>query len=285
MKIGMLTGLWHVAEGASAVSSLERAAALGFQHVDLHGVFHAGPAHLTAVERQAVGRTLERLNLSPRNYVLHPRHNIPGASEAEAAEDLAYLEEGMDLASSWGISQIMLNAGQWVPGLSRQTAWSRAVRFLRRVCEAANDRSMYIAQEPEPYVWFLVNDLTGAAMLAADVDCPNFTTLIDLGHMALARESAMDMMSVARTIIHAHLSDHQPTQHTNQVVGTGFTPTAEYLDALRRLEAEGVFHHFHFGDLVASFELGVPGDTIADPDDWVRRSLEHVLQIAPYMTM
>jgi sugar phosphate isomerase/epimerase len=281
----MLTGLWHVAGGASAVASLERAAALGFHHVDLHGVFHAGPMHLSGPERQAVGRTLERLNLSPRNYVLHARHNIAAASPTEAAEDLAYLEEGMDLASSWGFSQIMLNAGQWVYGLSRQEAWSRAVHFLRRVCEAADRRGVYIAQEPEPYVWFLVNDLAGAAMLAADVDCPNFTTLVDLGHMALAREGPSDLTSVARTIIHAHFSDHQPTQHTNQVIGTGFADTKGYLDELQRLEAEGVFHPFHFGELVISLELGVPGDTIADPDDWVRRSLAHVQQIAPYMTM
>jgi sugar phosphate isomerase/epimerase len=284
MKIGMLTGLWHVAERASVVASLERAAALGFHYVDLHGVFHAGPAHLSPAERQAVGRTLERLNLVPRNYVLHARHNIPGASDREAEDDLAYLTEGMDLASSWGIPQIMLNAGQWVPGLSRQAAWSRGVDFLRRVCDAAQDREMYIAQEPEPYVWFLVSDLAGAARMAADVDRPNFSTLVDMGHMALARESAGDMLPVARTILHAHFSDHLPAQHTNQVIGTGFTPTAMYLEALRRLEAEGMFNRFRFGELVVSFELGAPGDTITDPDSWVRQSLEHVHQIAPYMS-
>lgn len=282
MKIGMLSGLWWIAEGASAVDSLDRMAALGFHHVDLHGVFHAGPRHLSARERLVVGNRLERWGLEPRNYVLHALYNIPEANEAQRRANVGYLREGVDLAVAWGVRQVMLNAGRWVYGMSREEAWRRSVAYLQEVCDYAHDRGVFIAQETEPYVWFLVNDLASARAMANDVNRPNFVTLLDLGHMALAREGEGDLLALADTVIHGHLSDHEAYRHTNQILGTGCTPTAEYLRLLQSLEEQGVFRHFDYAELVVSLELGVPGDTIPDPDDWVRRSLEHVLEVAPY---
>ncbi len=282
MRIGMLSGLWWVAEEAPVIDSLERISALGFRHVDLHGVFHAGPRHLSKRERLAVGSQLERLALEPRNYVLHALHNIPEADDAQRRENVAYLREGVDLAKAWGIRQVMLNAGRWAYGMTRKEAWSRSVEFLKEICDYAGERDVYIAQEPEPYVWFLVNDLASARAMAADVDRANFVTLVDLGHMALSREGEADLLTVADTVIHGHLSDHEPFQHTNQVVGTGCTPTGDYLRSLQSLEGQGVFRRFGYDELVVSFELGVLGDRIDDPDGWVRRSLEHVLTVAPY---
>lgn len=282
MRIGMLSGLWWIAESLPVLDTLDRVAALGFHYVDLHGVFHAGPRHLTPRERREVGARLERNGLEPRNYVLHALHNIPEADEGQRRENVAYLREGIDLAVDWGVRQLMLNAGRWVYGMSRTDAWGRSVAYLQEVCDYAGERGVYIAQETEPYVWFLVNDLASARRMAADVDRPNFTLLLDLGHMALARESESDLLGVRDTIIHAHISDHEPFLHTNQTVGSGCLPTAAYLRALCAFEDAGVFRRFGYDELVASFELGVPGDVIVDPDERVRRSLEHTLSVAPF---
>src|SRR3989304_1102215 len=122
MELGVLTGLWDVSEGASVLESLRRAAGLGFRYVDLHGVFHAGPAHLSLTEREQVREELDRLGLTPRNYVLHARHNIASASQNEQDEDLSYLTEGLDLAGSWGVHQGMLNAGRCAGGVARGLA-------------------------------------------------------------------------------------------------------------------------------------------------------------------
>ena len=225
------------------------------------------------------------MGLTPRNYVLHARHNIPSASDAELEQSFAYLQEGIDMALDWGVNQVMLNAGQWIYGLPRQAAWERAVRFLQRLCDYAAPRGVYIAQEAEPYIWFLVNDIPSTRRMWEDVDRQNFTVLVDLGHMALARESEDDLASLGDAIIHAHFSDHQPYLHTNQAIGTGFTQTRDYLDALQRMEIDRRVKRFGYDELVVSFELGVPGDTIADPDDWVRRSIQHIQEIAPYMTL
>jgi sugar phosphate isomerase/epimerase len=285
MKIGMLTGIWWIAEKATLIESLRRAAALGFHYVDLHGVFHGGPQHLAPGERLAVKSELKSLGLTPRNYVLHPLHNLASASEAELEQSLHYLEGGIDLALSWGVHQLELNTGQWAFGLPRAPSWERVVRFLQKLCDYAAPRDFYIAIESEPYVWFLVNDLASTVHMLADVDRQNFTVLLDLGHLALERQGPAELLQISDVIINAHFSDHKPTQHTNQVIGSGFTPTADYLDALRKMQIDRRVQRYGYDELLVSFELGVPGDEITDPDDWVRRSLQCVQQIAPYMSL
>ena len=283
MKLGMLTGIWYIADGASVFESLDRAAALGFHYVDLHGTFNAGPKHLSEAERVKVKDTLDALGLEPRNYVLHAPHNIASTSEAEYESSYRYLCEGIDMAVSWGINQIMFNAGLWDMKVSRREAWSKAVRFCRRVCDYAVEREVYIAQETEPYVWFLVNDMASSVRMQEDVNRSNFVNLIDLGHIALARERAQDISSLGATIVHAHLSDYEPMRHTNQIVGTGFTPVAETLEMLKAVDVDEKAKRFGYDELVVSFELGFPGDQIENPDEWVRQSIRHVQEAAPFL--
>lgn len=285
MKIGMLTGVWFIAEKATLLDGLRRAASLGFHYVDLHGVFHGGPAHLSAGDRLDVRSEMQSLGLIPRNYVLHPPHNLASASEAELEQNFLYMQEGIDLALDWGINQLELNAGQWVYGLPRQASWDKAVRFLQRLCDYAYAYNFYIAIETEPYVWFLVNDTSSTMRMLSDVDRSNFTVLVDLGHMALAREGLQELLQIEETIIHAHFSEHKPYLHTNQVIGTGFTPTMDYLGMLQRMNIDQRMQRFGYDELVISFELGIPGDKIDDPDDWVQRSIQHVLEIAPYLSL
>lgn len=285
MKLGMLTGLWYISGKESALDSLERVAALGFRYVDLHGVFHAGPAHLSRTDAESLKREMDALGLRPRNYVCHAPHNIPSADDATFEADLEYLQRAVDLALLWDVNQIMLNAGQWAFGVSREQAWNRSVRFFQRLCDFAAERDVFIAQEAEPHVWFLVNDVASTVRMMEDVDRPNFTTLVDLGHMALARESQEDLERLGDSIIHAHFSDHRPYLHTNQTMGTGFAPTGEYLDALHALEIDRRVGRFGYDELVVSFELGAPGDLIDDPDECVRRSIDYVQEVAPYMKL
>jgi sugar phosphate isomerase/epimerase len=285
MKLGMLTGLWYVAESATVIESLRRVANLGFRYVDLHGVFHAGPAHLSARDREAVRVEMAALGLEPRNYVLHSPKNLAGASDAEIEECLAYMQEGIDLALTWDVHQLMLNAGQWAYGVERDYAWNKAVRFIQRVCDYAAPRQMYVAIESEPYVWYLINDVRSTHKMLEDVGRPNLATLLDLGHLALAREGASEIYSLQDTIIHAHFSDHSAFQHTNQIIGSGITQTADYLGMLLDVDIDQRVKKFGYEELVISYELGFPGDVITDPDSWVRESLDHVQRVAPYMRL
>lgn len=285
MKIGIVTGLWQIAGSASLVESLQRAAALGFRYVDVQGSLHGSPAHLGSAERRAVQMELRTLGLEPRNYILHAPHNLASMSQGEMEHCYEYLCQGIDLALSWGGRQIMLNPGQWAYGLSREAAWARAVRFLQRLCDYARPRDVRIVLEAEPYVWYLAHDITSTIRMLEDVDRPNVAALVDLGHMALAREGPQELARLADAIVHAHLSDHEADRHTNQVAGTGVTRTGDYLAALAELEIRGRLPRLGHDELVVSLELGSPGDRIEDADDWARRSLQHVRRVAPHVQL
>jgi len=285
MKIGMLTGIWSVAEGATLIESLERVAALGFRYVDLQGIYHAGPKHLTSEERKEVKTVMDSLGLTPRNYILHALHNLGSATDEELESSYRYLCEGIDLAVSWGINQLMLNGGMWAFGVSREEAWSKAVRFIQRVCDYAAPRDVFIAQETEPYVWFLVNDIASSVKMMEDVNRPNLTNLIDFGHMALAREGLDDLALLGDSIVHAHISDHEPLLHTNQIVGTGFTPVADYLQMLEEYEIDRRVKRFGYDDIILGLELGYPGSQVNDADEWVRQSIRHMKEIAPDLAL
>ncbi len=285
MKLGMLTGIWHIADGSRLLQSLSRVHALGFKYVDLHGTFHAGPKHLDRQERMEIKARMDELGLHPRSYVLHPPCNLSSATQTELESSYDYLCEGIDLAKAWGMNQLMLNAGLWDLGMSREAAWSRAVTFIQRLCDAAATHNIFIAQEYEPFVWFLVNDTASSVRMLKDVDRPNFTLLVDFGHMALTRENPDELSKLAAHIIHAHISDHEPFNHTNQIVGSGFARIESYLKALQALDIDSRMKRFGYDELVVSLELGFPGDQIEKPDEWVRKSVQKVQQVAPYLTL
>ena len=63
------------------------------------------------------------------------------------------------------------------------------------------------------------------------------------------------------------------------VAGPLLTP-----EALRDLGVDRDASRWGYDEMVVSLELGVPGPAIAGADEWVRVSLDHVRQIAPYLS-
>ena len=159
-------------------------------------LFHAGPTHLTTKQRKEVKTEMDALGLVPSSYILHSPISVPSAKPKELEECFCYLCEGVDLALAWGTNNLQLNAGQWAYGMPRDEAWTKSVRFLQRLCDYAAPRGIYICQEAEPYVWFMVNDVPSTLKMIADVDRQNFMVLMDIGHMALAREGPDELAKI-----------------------------------------------------------------------------------------
>jgi sugar phosphate isomerase/epimerase len=285
MKLGILTGLWFVAHEATVLESIKSVNELGFRYIDLHGTYHAGPHHLSSDEIRRVKVDLNHSNMEPRCYVLHSPLNIASATNDELEYCVRFYEEGIEIAAEWNINQIMLNAGQWAWDKSRIDSWNTSVSFLRRVCDHAAKYGIFISLEAEPYVWYMLNDLRSSIQMMNDIDRPNVAVVVDLGHMALAREGAIELGSIADTIIHAHASDHEVDKHTNQILGTGFARLGDYLLALHEMEIDKKVNRFGYEELVISFELGFPGDQIQDPQEWVNRSINHIRKLAPFVTL
>jgi sugar phosphate isomerase/epimerase len=280
MKLGVITTPWAIASALSLPETLRRIAAMGFQYVDISEILYHDSLTSSEAQRQAVADALQRHGLTVACVILWPP-NVGSPDEAEQDHCFEYVRFGIDFAGRLGAHRVLFNAGQRVIGLDHQQAWQNSVSFMCRCADYAFEKDIRILVESEPYVYYLVNDLATSAQMVREVDRPNFLTVVDLGHMSLSRESAADLADAAPIIDHIHITDNDGLLHANNIIGSGTTPVAEYLAAINASPAAS-YYAARNDELVAVMELGVPGDTIDSPERWVRESMAHLQEIAPF---
>ncbi|MGD0879208.1 MAG: hypothetical protein ABSA01_13825 [Anaerolineales bacterium] len=96
--------------------------------------------------------------------------------------------------------------------------------------------------------------------------------------MGLEKENPSTLARFKYVIIHAHFSDRSLNLYTNQIIGTGITPTADYLTMVRQLVIEKLAGRLGYRDLVVGLELGFHGAPIT-PKEWVQKSILYLQQI------
>jgi hypothetical protein len=79
-----------------------------------------------------------------------------------------------------------------------------------------------------------------------------------------------------------HLNDNDCLLHSNSILDTDAVPLADYLSELEEMKFEKTCHE-HKIELITVMELGTLGEIILDPDDYARRSMVYILNIAPYI--
>ena len=284
MRIGIITSLWAYAENLDLCDTLERIAGLGFTCVDILGILHGDPALLPEGEKRRVRDKLSDLGLTAHSMVGLPPVNVAISDATEIQTGLDYMVRCMEFANLLGIRQLLINGGQRIAGLPHERAWANAATFLRRCAECGADHEVFVTLETEPYLHYLVNDLRTLAGMLEEVDHPYLVSILDLGHVMLARDRVEEFGLLGDRIVHAHFSDHEPTRHTNQIVGTGVTPTTEYLYALHQLGVDE-FAARRGMEFAITFELGTRDTPIRDPDDWALRSLAYVRKIDPTLEL
>jgi len=284
MKLGVITSLWAYAENLSAVRSLERIASLGMHHVDILGSLHGHPLKLSQGEKDQIRDRLTTLDLIVGSLIQLPPGNIASKDENERQTCFEYIQAGIDFISYLGGKQVLFNGGKRAFGIPHNQSWDNAVNFIRQASTYAQDKGVYITVEAEPYVYFLVNDLNTTYQMVRDVDHPNCMTTLDMGHMNLSRDAPETLEIIKPWTMRIHLSENDGVLHANDILGTGTVDTGAYLRTLEKMNfAENCVEHDM--DLIAVMELGVLGDDIQKPDDYASRSMEHILNIAPFMEL
>ena len=284
MKLGVITTPWAISSGLSLPETFARIAAMGFQYVDIAGFLVGDPLALSREQKKKAIAALHQHELTPACVALWPPGNIASPDEAEQEHCFEYIRAGIDLAAGYGARKVLFNAGQRVIGLDHRLTWRSSVSFMRRCADYAFERDIWVLVESEPYTYYLVNDLATTVQIIHEVDRPNFLTIVDLGHMSLSRESPAALADAASVIAHIHITDNDGLLHANEMIGSGMTPTADYMTAIN--DSPAMSHCDARGDeLVAVMELGVPGDTIDSPERLVRKSTAHVKKVAPFLTL
>lgn len=282
MKLGVITSLWAYAEQISVVDSLQRISEMGLRHVDILGILHGDPLKLSHAEKTAIGARLQALDLVAGSLIMLPPGNIASAVKEEISRCKAYVQAGIDFISSIGGWQVLINGGKRSFALPHSESWENSVCFLRDVADYAQKKGVTVTLEAEPYVYFLVNDLATTLRMVTEVNHPNCQTVVDVGHMNLSRDAAQTLEAVKPWTVRVHLSENNGLLHANDILGSGSVDIAAYLQALYAMGFNSACRQ-RGKDFVIVMELGVLGDPIPDPDDYARRSMEHILKIAPFL--
>jgi L-ribulose-5-phosphate 3-epimerase len=204
---------------------------IGFRAVGLTIDVHHAPLETT--DYRALGRTLRERKLLPvvetgaRFYLDPQRKHRPTLMDDRNGKRLAFLLACVEAAKDLGAPCISLWSGAG-------DSWSRLVKGLRRVCDAADERGIDVAFEPEPGMF--VSTMEQFDELRRRLPHPRLCLTLDVGHVHCleAEPIAAILDRYAPLLRNVHLDDHRKGVHEHLFFGEGEIDFVPVLAALRR---------------------------------------------------
>ena len=285
MKLGINSSVWSHG-GWKFVDSLDRIKAFGFRHVDVLAYGNAHPLKMDAAEKQSAASKFQELGLQASNMVMLPAKNLGSPDTKEREEVLHYYRTAAEFQIGLGGRQVLVGwgCGEKIVGIPHETVWKNSVEALKRLCRWCAGKGIYVTPELDPMVYYLVNGIESMARIIEEVDEPNLFANIDIGHLAITRNSPDDLQKLEGKIIHAHISDCDGKIHSNDIIGTGVTKVSDYLKAIVEFGIDRTCKKLDL-EPVAALELGVYGQNIDDPDRWVSESVAYMRKEVPWLTV
>lgn len=268
----------------SLVESLKEIASHGIRYVDICGKWHGDPTLLTPQEKKEVARVLIDLGLTSSNLLMLTPGNIAAEDPEERRRCLDYVERCLEFAAMLGGKQVLYDAGDKIIGIPNHRAWQNSVDFSRRVGDLAATYGIMLTMEIEPCAYAMMIDIDQMVVYLADVNRANVLANLDIGHLAISRDSAADLRKVIDKAIHVHISDNDGLTHSNDIIGTGAALIGEYLNACIDFGIDETARRYGV-EPVAALELGLYGMQVEDRHHWVRASMDHVFRVAPRITL
>lgn len=281
MKLGINSSIWEIG-GVNFSDAIDRISRAGFRYVDVLALGSVDPTKMEAKTRKRLIRKFKDSGLVASNMVILPPGNISSNLEEEREKCLAFLKRCAEFQRELGGKQILLGFGGGFLSLklSRERAWVNSVEFIRDLCEWLSEMRMFLTLELDPFVFHVVNDTTSMARIISDVNMNNLFANVDLGHLAITREPPAALEKLRGKILHVHLSDNNGSIHANYILGKGVTLFPEYIKKLIEMKVDETCRQYK-EVAVAAMELGEMGQDIADPDRYVRESLEYIERNIP----
>lgn len=247
---------------------------LGYEGVAITpdvGVLDPLSSDQRALEREVeqVRRTSEQLGLalaieSGARFVLDARRKHFPTLLEERAEDRArrvdFLVRSLDLAAGLGAGVVSFWAGRSPSGVSaespptqpgadpssagaqRELAWQRLVDGVQRVLDAAREREVVLAFEPEPGMF--VERPAGYRELCQRLgsDGQDLFLCLDVGHLLCTADLPVAEVigEYAPRLAQVHLDDIRDGVHEHCMFGDGDLDLAETLGALLRSDYAGL---------------------------------------------
>lgn len=208
-------------------------------------------------------RLLDRLGLAivietGARFILDPRrkHEPTMLSENGRERRVDFLRRAVDIAAALDAEAVSFWSGTRPPDVGHQEAWRRLVDGCARVTEAAEQRDVVLAFEPEP--GHLVDRLDLYNELSHALGDPDrFGLTLDVGHcLCVGDEPLPDAIrEVGGRLANVHIEDMRREAHEHLDFGEGEIHFPPVLDALREVDYRGLVgvelsRHSHAADVV-----------------------------------
>jgi sugar phosphate isomerase/epimerase len=226
---------------------------LGYRSVGLTIDVHHAPLETT--DFRALGAQMIELKLLPvvetgARFYLDPRKkHRPTLMDDPGGKRLSFLRACVEAAKELGAPCVSLWSGAG-------DSWSRLVKGLARVCDAADACGIDIGFEPEPGMF--VSSMKQFDELRQRLPHPRLCLTLDVGHAHCLEEEPVAAIidRYAPLLRNVHLDDHKKGVHEHLFFGEGQIAFPPVLDALRRAAKDR--------DLPATVELSRHGyDAVA----------------------
>ncbi len=258
VKLGLISSAW-LGTSIDTARGIELTKQIGFDTIDIFAdPLEIGPLDRRQIRKSCVAARLPvvstvccALGIADFNRPVRDFH----VARAKAYLDLCYELEGRNL---------LLVLGEYIWQQEVITAadqWKWAVEEVRRLAEYAQSLGLEIVLEIEPFHFSIVNNVALMQKFLKDMNHPAAKANIDISHLALAHDTAAEILKLKGRIGHVHLSDCNGKVHGDLPPGRGTVDFPPYLKALAEAGFEGT----------VSIEL----EYSPEPDkivDWVREA-------------
>ncbi len=211
--------------------AIEILASLGYRALGLTIDVHHAP--LDSTDYKALGAELRERKLLPvvetgaRFYLDPRRKHRPTLMDDPKGARLAFLLACIDAAQALGAPCVSLWSGAG-------DSWSRLVKGLTRVCEAADEKGIDVGFEPEPGMF--ISTIKQFDELRRRLPHPRLGLTLDVGHVYCLESGPLAAVidRCAPLLRNVHLDDHRKGVHEHLSFGDGEIDFVPALAALRR---------------------------------------------------
>jgi D-psicose/D-tagatose/L-ribulose 3-epimerase len=280
--LGINTQIWVAGFCAKDVGLVERAAAMGFDAIEVSYGPDAPGRFPTGELRDALRKTKLRSTFCG---FLSDELDITSGERGPTAAALKYFEHALSAAAEVGAEVFSgplyapLFRTRWISDEAREQERLNATEALVEVARMAEERGVKVALEPlNRFETDLVNTVDEAIRLLGRVGSPFVGLHLDTFHMDV--EETNTPAAVARSgswATHFHASEND-----RGVPGTGHIPWGDVRTALEAIGYTGlvVVEGFNRAEIDLANGAHIWRNYASDPDDFARRSLAFLREFA-----
>lgn len=192
-------------------------------------------AKLDAFDLSSILETGARFLLNP-NQKHEP--TLVSSGSRNRAFRVSFIEKCLDIAVLLEAEAVSIWSGIRQEDVESEQAWEWLVEGCRKVSEAASNRGIVIAFEPEPGM--LVENLSQFDRLKARVDHDAFKLTLDLGHAFITEEDVCcSIRQYQSDIVNIHLEDMKKQIHDHLFFGEGEMDFKEIFKTLDEIHYSG----------------------------------------------